>query len=213
MLFWRITWRSPIWRDGRRRAEGTRSPSMERQASGAMRWLGHHGTASSPRSLPPLRLCMGRGVRLPEREKSRTFHGPSHSVENQSHLKRTHGSKIMPRSVYVVIEAYSKVGIKKIAAQNWVCLNVHQFNYLEHGSHSASGTNRQLPTYLAFKPWHSVTDKSSAVLSSHTHTRRKKKKEEEKKVLQLQAAFHFIKAATKWIVRIKCWQEADITST
>lgn len=118
--------------------------------------------------------------------------------------------------MYVVAKAYSKVGIKEIAARNWVCLNAHQFNYIEHASHSVSGINRQLATYLAVKLWHSVTDKSSAMLSSHTYAKKRekeKKKKEKKKVLQLQAAFRFIKAATKWIVRIKCWQEADITST
>lgn len=87
--------------------------------------------------------------------------------------------------MYVVAKAYSKVGIKEIAARNWVCLNAHQFNYIEHASRSVSGINRQLATYLAVKLWHSVTDKSSAMLSSHTYAKKrekeKKKKEKKKK--------------------------------
>lgn len=38
-----------------------------------------------------------------------------------------HGSKITLRSVYVVIKAQSKEGIKEIIAQNWVRLDPHQF--------------------------------------------------------------------------------------
>lgn len=45
----------------------------------------------------------------------------------------------MLRSVYVAIRACSKVGIKAIAAQNWVHLNAHQFNFIEHVSHPVSG--------------------------------------------------------------------------
>lgn len=80
----------------------------------------------------------------------------------------------------------------------------------EHNSHSVHGTNWQLPMYLAVRLWHSVTDKPLPMLSSRTQTHIPQKK---KKVLQLQAACRFIKAMTKWIVHIKCWQEADITST
>lgn len=86
----------------------------------------------------------------------------------------------MLRSVYVVIKAYSKVGIKEIAAQNWVRLNTHQFNYIEHVSHSASGINRQLPTYLVVKLWHSVTGKFSPVLSSQTYAKKKEKNKKKK---------------------------------
>lgn len=82
----------------------------------------------------------------------------------------------MLRSVYVVIKAYSKIGIKEIAAQNQVALNAHPFNYTERVSPSVCGINQQLPTYLAVKLRHSVTDKSSPMLTSHTYAEKKKEK-------------------------------------
>lgn len=79
----------------------------------------------------------------------------------------------MLRSMYVIVKAYSKVGIKETAAQNWERLHAHQFNYTKPVSHSLSGINWQLPTHRAVKLWHSVTDKSSAMLSSHTQAGKK----------------------------------------
>lgn len=102
--------------------------------------------------------------------------------------------------MYVVAKAYSKVGIKEIAAQNWVCLNAHQFNYIEHASHSVSGINRQLATYLAVKLWHSVTDKSSAMLSSHTYAKKRekeKKKKEKKKSTATTSSLPFHQSSDK----------------
>lgn len=75
--------------------------------------------------------------------------------------------------MYMVIKAYSKVGIKEIATQNWERLHAHQFNHTKYVSHSLSGINWQLSTHRAVKLWHSVTDKSSAVLSSHTYAEKK----------------------------------------